>query len=49
MTSVDGKETTIRAGQRVHWPAHRRHRLWTEGSEMMTLMIEHITEEQGGN
>lgn len=49
MTSVDGEAATIRAGQRVHWPAHRQHRLWTEEAEMVTLMIEHIAEEQGGN
>jgi hypothetical protein len=28
--------------QRVIWPAGLSHRLWTEGSEMETLMVERI-------
>ena len=41
MTSVGGEHALIRAGERVHWPADVPHRLWTEDSEMVTLMIEH--------
>lgn len=41
MTSVGGEHAPIRAGERVHWPADVPHRLWTEDSEMVTLMIEH--------
>lgn len=39
-TSVDGDEAEIHAGETVHWPANVPHRLWTEGSEMVTLMVE---------
>jgi hypothetical protein len=28
-------------GERIRWPAHVTHRLWTESDEMTTLMIEH--------
>ncbi len=42
MTSVDGEAAPLRAGQRVRWPAHRQHRLWTEGQTMVTLMLEHL-------
>lgn len=41
MTSVSGEMAPIQAGQRVRWPAGEPHRLWTEDSEMMTLMLEH--------
>ena len=41
MTSVSGEKASICAGQRVHWPAGEPHRLWTEDSEMVTLMVEH--------
>lgn len=40
-TSVGGEQAEIQAGQRVRWPANENHRLWTEGEEMLTLMIEH--------
>jgi quercetin dioxygenase-like cupin family protein len=40
-TSVGGDWAAIQAGQRVHWPAGQPHRLWTEASEMITLMVEH--------
>ena len=39
--SVGGEESIIRVGERVRWPANLNHRLWTEGEEMLTLMIEH--------
>src|SRR5918911_2000435 len=35
--SVDGQAAPVRAGERVHWPAHRPHRLWTEAGSMLTL------------
>lgn len=41
-TSVDGESAPIQAGERVRWPAGKMHRLWTEGGEMVTLMVEHI-------
>ena len=31
----------FRAGESIRWPAGALHRLWTEGSEMKTLMVEH--------
>ncbi len=42
MTSVGSERAAIRAGERVRWPANVSHRLWTEGDEMVTLMIEHL-------
>ncbi len=39
-TSIDGKTTRIRAGERVVWPAGINHRLWTDDSAMETLMVE---------
>lgn len=39
--SVDGEAAPLRAGERVQWPAHRPHRLWTEATAMLTLMVEH--------
>ena len=27
------------AGERVRWPAHTMHRLWTASEEMTTLMV----------
>lgn len=41
MTSVDAEESPINAGETVHWPAAVNHRLWTEDTEMVTLMVEH--------
>jgi len=40
--SVDGEAAPLAAGQRVHWPANAMHRLWTDGSTMLTLMVEHV-------
>jgi quercetin dioxygenase-like cupin family protein len=40
-TSVDGEAAPLAAGQKVRWPAGRPHRLWTEDSPMLTLMVEH--------
>lgn len=41
-TSVGGEQAAIRAGQRIQWPADQPHRLWTEESEMITLIVEHV-------
>lgn len=38
--SVGNDSSSFRAGDRVVWPADVNHRLWTEGSEMETLMVE---------
>jgi quercetin dioxygenase-like cupin family protein len=38
--SVDGEVAPLLAGERVQWPADRPHRLWTESSSMLTLMVE---------
>ena len=48
MTSVGGESAAIKAGQRVRWPAGQPHRLWTEESEMVTLMLEHSGRADGG-
>lgn len=40
--SVGDETAEIRAGQTVSWPAGVDHRLWTEGSTMETLMVEHL-------
>lgn len=39
-TSVAGETSPIEAGQIVRWPKGVPHRLWTEDSTMMTLMVE---------
>ena len=39
-TSVGDEVAPLREGQQAHWPRDVRHRLWTEGSAMVTLMIE---------
>lgn len=39
--SVGGQAGRLRASERVQWPAHRAHRLWTEDVPMVTLMVEH--------
>jgi quercetin dioxygenase-like cupin family protein len=40
-TSVGGRKASLRPDQRVRWPAGLPHRLWTEESTMITLMVEH--------
>jgi quercetin dioxygenase-like cupin family protein len=42
-TSVAGERAQIHAGQIVCWPKDVPHRLWTEGTEMTTLMLEKLT------
>ena len=39
-TSVAGETAPLKAGEEARWPKDVRHRLWTEGSTMVTLMIE---------
>jgi mannose-6-phosphate isomerase-like protein (cupin superfamily) len=39
-TSVGEETAPLGSGQIVRWPAGVRHRLWTEGSTMTTLMCE---------
>jgi len=41
LTSLDGRSAPIQAGEQVRWPAGIPHRLWTTGSGMTTLMVEH--------
>lgn len=38
--SVGNDPSAFRGGDRVVWPAGVNHRLWTESSEMETLMVE---------
>ncbi len=39
-TSVAGETAPLRAGEQARWPRDVPHRLWTEGSTMLALMIE---------
>ena len=39
-TSVAGETTTLQEGQQVRWPRGVTHRLWTDATTMVTLMIE---------
>jgi quercetin dioxygenase-like cupin family protein len=39
-TSVDDEVAPLREGQQARWPKDVPHRLWTEDSAMVTLMIE---------
>jgi|FLYN01.1.fsa_nt_gi quercetin dioxygenase-like cupin family protein len=41
MTSAGSEQAALHAGEHVRWPAGLPHRLWTEGSAMITLMVEH--------
>ena len=41
-TSVGDDVAEISAGETVRWPADVDHRLWTEESEMETLMVERV-------
>jgi quercetin dioxygenase-like cupin family protein len=41
-TSVAGETATLQEGQQVRWPRGIVHGLWTDGSTMTTLMIEHF-------
>ena len=39
--SLGAETSTIAAGQRVRWTPDLPHRLWTDASTMITLMVEH--------
>jgi quercetin dioxygenase-like cupin family protein len=39
-TSVGDEVAQLREEQQVRWPKGVRHRLWTEGTTMTTLMVE---------
>jgi quercetin dioxygenase-like cupin family protein len=41
-TSVAGETSPLEEGQQARWPKGVPHRLWTEGSTMTTLMVEHV-------
>ena len=41
-TVIDGVAERIRAGETIRWPAGKLHRLFTEGSTMVSLMVEHL-------
>ena len=41
-TSVAGETATLEEGEQARWPKDVPHRLWTEGSTMRTLMVEHF-------
>jgi quercetin dioxygenase-like cupin family protein len=40
LTSVASETSPLRAGQQARWPKDVPHRLWTEGTTMVTLMVE---------
>ena len=40
LTSVGDVTLPLRESERVIWPAHVPHRLWTEDTTMKTLMVE---------
>jgi quercetin dioxygenase-like cupin family protein len=39
-TSVGDDTAPLRAGEQARWPKGVKHRLWTESSAMVTVMIE---------
>ena len=41
--SVGKQSSAFRAGDRVVWPAGVNHRLWTEATEMETVMVERLS------
>jgi quercetin dioxygenase-like cupin family protein len=41
-TSVGDESSPLREGEQVRWPKGVIHGLWTDGSTMSTLMIEHF-------
>lgn len=48
LSSVAGETAAVRAGQQVRWPKGVPHRLWTESTTMVTLMIEHPERGESG-
>ena len=45
--SIDGKEWPLRAGETLRWPRESKHRLWTDGKTMTTLMLERLGRSRG--
>lgn len=43
MTSIAGEIFPLQADQKIRWPAGLPHRLWTEGTTLTTLMVEHTS------
>jgi quercetin dioxygenase-like cupin family protein len=41
MVSFGNEQSPFRADQRIHWPPGIPHRLWTDKTQMVTLMVEH--------
>jgi quercetin dioxygenase-like cupin family protein len=42
VVSTGTERASFDAGNSVRWPAGVPHRLWTEDTEMTTLMLEHV-------
>jgi quercetin dioxygenase-like cupin family protein len=42
LTSVAGETAPLRTGQQARWPKDVPHRLWTDDTTMVTLMIERL-------
>jgi quercetin dioxygenase-like cupin family protein len=40
--TLEGVAEPIHAGECIRWPATKRHCLYTNGSTMVTLMVEHV-------
>lgn len=36
----DGETQAVQAGDALLWPAHRDHKVWTEGSELQAIVVE---------
>lgn len=49
LTSVAGDVARLCAGEEVRWPRDVPHRLWTEGTTMITMMVEHIVTAPDGD
>lgn len=43
MVSLGDEQSSFKAGQRIRWTAGIPHRLWTNQSSMITLMVEHFS------
>ena len=44
---LEGNGTTTVDGESIRWPAAKLHRLFTDDSPMVTLMVEHIGADSG--
>jgi len=40
--SIDGETAPVAAGQTVHWPKGKDHKLWTTTQTMETIMVERV-------